>query len=104
MCAKHTGAPFVMIAVYSAAAVKTTGETYGYQSSKNVDRRGCEKCGAPLFIYSNADGADSHVEIYVGAMDEPKSFRPEYEIFDQHRPPWLPEIRGVPTYRDFKDT
>lgn len=103
MCARHTGAPFVMLAVYPAASVRISGETYGYRSSEHVDRRGCAKCGAPVFIFSDSDPEEVHIEIYVGAMDEPKTFHPEYEIFDQHRPGWLPALEGVPTYTDFKN-
>lgn len=103
MCAKHTGAPFVMLAVYPAEAVSISGETYGYQSSEGVNRRGCAKCGATVYIAVGSGENIEKVEIYVGAMDEPKSFTPEYEIFDVHRPDWLPSLPEVPTYEAFKD-
>ena len=103
MCAKHTGAPFALLAVYPPEAVEMTGESYGYRSSEDVDRRGCAKCGAPLYIVVGGDGKVEKVEIYVGAMDEPGSFTPAYEIFDVHRPDWLPTLPGVPTYAAFKD-
>ena len=103
ICAKHTGAPFVMLAVYPAEAVSFSGETYGYKSSERVDRRGCAACGAPVYIAVGDDGNVEKVEIYIGAMDEPKSFTPVYEIFDIHRPDWLPSLGEVPTYETFKD-
>ena len=103
MCAKHTGAPFAMLAVYSADAISISGESYGYRSSVRVDRRGCATCGATIYI-TVGDGDDiEKIEIYVGAMDEQNSFTPAHEIFDVHRPDWLPSLPGVPTYETFKD-
>ena len=104
MCAKHTGAPFAMLAEYSPEAVSISGDSYGYRSSENIDRRGCAKCGAPVYIVVGNDEIIRKFEIYVGAMDEQKSFRPEFENFDGHRPDWLPSLPEVPTYEKFKDT
>lgn len=95
MCRKHTGAPFVQLAIFPSAVVSFEGETYGYRSSAQVDRRGCAKCGAPVYIVSERH---SLIELYVGAMDDPKPFAPQYEIFTVHRPEWLPAIEGVPTH------
>ncbi len=76
MCAKHTGAPFVMLAVYPAEAVSISGETYGYQSSEGVDRRGCAKCGATVYIavgiFTNSFARHrreySHIQIWRGLL------------------------------------
>jgi hypothetical protein len=103
MCAKHTGAPFAMLAVYPAEAVSISGETYGYRSSERVDRRGCANCGATVYITAGSGETVEKIEIYIGAMDEPNAFTPEHEIFDVHRPDWLPPLAGVPTYQAFKD-
>ena len=100
MCARHTGAPFVHLAVYDAPDVTVNGETYGYESSSGVDRRGCKACGAPVYIYVDTS---KEFEVYVGALDEPGEFPPEYEIFDEHRPAWLGSIDNVPTYKAYRE-
>jgi hypothetical protein len=95
MCRKHTGAPFVQLAIFPSAAVRIEGDTYGYRSSAHVDRRGCAKCGAPVYIVSEQQGL---IELYVGAMDDPQRFAPQYEIYTVHRPDWLPAIEGLATF------
>ena len=100
MCARHTGASFVHLAVYAMSDVQIKGETYGYESSPGVDRRGCKVCGAPSYI---AVEKSAKVELYVGIMDEPKHFVPQYEIFTMNRPDWLPPLQDVPTYHEFRD-
>jgi len=99
MCRRHTGAPFVVLAVYPSSAVSVEGETYGYRSSQDVDRRGCARCKAPVYIVAETE---NEVEIYTGAMDDPDPFVPQYEIFTVHRPGWLPRIGGIPGYEGFR--
>jgi len=99
MCRKHTGAPFVALAVYPTNSVTIIGGTYGYRSSERIDRRGCSQCKAPIYIVSEES---DEVEIYTGAMDDPKPFSPDYEIFNVHRPEWLPKIGDIPTHKGFR--
>ena len=68
----HAGAPFVMAAVCIATSVKISGETYRYHSSVDVDRRGCAKCGAPLFIVVDADdGLQGNLQWNRGKLSAP---------------------------------
>ena len=100
MCRQHTGAPFVVLAVYAPEQVTVSGETLDYRSSEHVLRRRCAACGAQFLIVSERSGA---LEIYSGCFDDPEPFVPTYEIFGKNRPRWLPAFGDIPVYERFRE-
>ncbi len=100
MCRQHTGAPFVVLAVYPPERVEVSGATLDYRSSAQVLRRRCAACGAQFLIASESSG---DIELYSGCFDDPEPFVPEYEIFGVNRPRWLPALGGIPVYERFSE-
>ena len=100
MCRQHTGAPFVVLAVYGPEQVTVQGETLDYRSSAKVLRRRCALCGGQFLIESERSG---DLEIYSGSFDDPAPFLPEYEIFAANRPGWLPALGDIPVYQRFRE-
>lgn len=100
MCRMHTGAPFVLLAVYRPEQVSVRGETLDYRSSEQVLRRRCALCGAQFLIVSEGSGL---LEIYTGCFEDPEPFVPHYEIFAVNRPGWLPAFGGIPVYQRFRE-
>jgi hypothetical protein len=87
-CRKHHGALFHASAIYPEDAVSLTGtwRTYG-------DRSFCPTCGSPVFAH-----IEDEIGINLGALDEPSTFRPTYELWTIRREDWLPEFAGMQHY------
>ena len=100
MCRMHTGAPFVVLAVYPPERVRVTGKTQDYRSSAQVLRRRCAACGAQFLIESERTGA---IELYSGCFDDPEPLVPDYEIFVVNRPAWLPALGDIPRFERFRE-
>ena len=92
-CRKHHGALFYAAAIYKANAVQITGHTRQYQG-----RHFCETCGSCVFATTGDE-----VELHLGAMDEPGSFKPDYECWTKRREAWLPEFPGTRLYEGDRD-
>ena len=56
-----------------------------YESSPGVRRGFCGKCGTPL--YYEADRAKNEVHLYVGVMDHPEAFKPQFHVFCEDQVP-----------------
>ena len=100
MCRMHTGAPFVVLAVYPPERVAVQGETLDYRSSEQVLRRRCALCGAQFLIVSERTGA---LELYSGCFEDPEAYAPQQEIFGVNRPRWLPAFGDIPVYERFRE-
>jgi hypothetical protein len=65
----------------------TRGEPTYFQSSVNIDRGFCQRCGTPL-TYRHPHG----VELAIGAFDERDDLAPQIQVnFDSHIP-WVTAI------------
>lgn len=84
-CRKHHGALFYAAAIYPAAAVQIEGETNAYRG-----RHFCPACGSSIFAIT-----DDEVEVYLGTLDAPSQFAPEYETWVERREDWLPSFAGT---------
>ncbi|WP_298290311.1 GFA family protein [uncultured Litoreibacter sp.] len=92
-CRKHHGAPFYAAAIYPEEAVTIEGEAGAYQG-----RHFCPTCGSSVFARSGAE-----IELYLGALDKPNQFTPEYECWTVRREAWLREFAGVTGYQHDRD-
>jgi len=81
-CRKRHGALFHASAIFPEEALTVSGEIRDFQG-----RFFCPRCGSPVFTRS----ADE-VEINLGSLDEPNSFKPTYELWTVRRESWLPAL------------
>ena len=90
-CRKETGSAFLAYADWPRSAFSVTGEYTTYEG-----RSFCPVCGTRLFHIS-----DDHAEICIGSLDDaPAGLAPQVEGWCIRREPWLPELDGVPQYRN----
>lgn len=84
-CRKHHGAVFYAAAIFPAAAVTVSGETGNYKG-----RAFCQTCGSSVLARAGAE-----VEVYLGTLDAPDRFVPDYESWVVRREGWLPAFTGT---------
>jgi hypothetical protein len=95
MCQKATGGffgPFV-----GASNLRwTRGAPARFQSSNRVSRGFCSACGTPLTF----EWERTHVEIAIGAFDDPAAIRPTKQLSTGSRLPWFAELASLPERPD----
>lgn len=79
-CRKHHGAVFYTAAIFPKGAVAVTGSTRDW-----AGRHFCPNCGSSVY----AETA-SEIEVYLGTLDDPGPFQPDYESWVVRREGWLP--------------
>lgn len=103
-CQRASGTGHVPVMGIPKATFRVTGETKSYGalggSRKQAIRHFCPNCGSLLF--GTPEIVPDIVTIYVGSMDDPNEFSPEYSQFTRDRPDWdrtevrIPEHETVP--------
>lgn len=80
------------------------------ESGNLVTRVFCNLCGTPL--YSFTEGQPDRYSVKVGALDEPRRFKPKLQAWTSEAPPWHrkfafatrfrrnPPMPGAPAERD----
>ena len=81
-CRKHHGSVFYAAAVFPKAAVSVNGATGVWK-----ERHFCPICGSSVFAET-----ETEIELYLGTLDAPDQFEPDYESWILHREKWLPEF------------
>ena len=104
-CQRTSGTGHVPVMGVLKSTFRVTGETNSYGalggSQKQAIRHFCPNCGSLLF--GTPEIAPDIVTIYVGSLDDPSAFNPQYVQFTRDRPDWdkmdahLPEYETVPT-------
>ncbi len=95
MCQKQFGSLFGAF-VNAPGGVEWTRETPSwFQSSVNIERGFCARCGTPLF-YRNPEGID----IAIGAFDERDDLAPTIQLNHKYRLPWVETIFEQPIHED----
>ena len=88
MCQKAFGGFFGPLVTAPKDGVEWTREEPSYfQSSVNIDRGFCARCGTPL-TYRTPDGID----IAIGAFDVRDDLVPRIQVNHQSRLPWVEQI------------
>jgi len=88
-CRLAAGAPLVAWTVVRAADFAfAAGEPVSYPSSPGVTRTFCGVCGTTL-TYRDQSRPDS-VDITTATLDAPERFVPTFEIWIEHKIPWMP--------------
>lgn len=100
-CQRAAGADSVAWAGFPIDEVTWSGEEAGvFESSTEVTRTFCRKCGSSLAYQIEAESID----LTLACFDEPESFEPEKEIWLDHRLSWNIRNRDIPGYREFRST
>ena len=98
MCRKSSGAAFVSWSRVSAADFVLTGRenVEFHQSSAEVRRTFCRRCGATL-QYAEPAKPD-HFFLAVGTLDDDPGVRPAMHIFTGSKAPWLDIADALPQH------
>jgi hypothetical protein len=95
MCQKAMGSPFFARAQFLPEVLAVEGEIGRYQSSENIDRVFCAKCGTRLFSWRRNGTA---VGIALSTFDDRNAFAPTEHIWVSEKPAWLKLDDGLPQY------
>jgi hypothetical protein len=99
LCRKATGQPVFARAIFPTDQVEIQGETRGYHSSEEVERRFCPNCGSGLFA-GRSSRAD-RMAITLGSFDEPEALPPQAHIWASRRLAWMEHLDGIPSHAEF---
>ncbi len=101
-CRKHTGAPMATLPVYAADQVRFTGdERTIYQSSENVGRAFCARCGSSMTFETELDGYGPICAIHISTFDDPEALPPESHSFYLDKISWFDAADNLPRYKGF---
>lgn len=95
MCQKQFGSFFGAFVNAPDGVEWTREEPSWFQSSINIERGFCGRCGTPLF-YRNPEGID----IAIGAFDERDDLAPTIQLNHKYRLPWIESIFDQPVHSD----
>jgi hypothetical protein len=96
-CRRSAGAHMVGWAVVETDALRVTGATASYNSSRDVLREFCPRCGTGLFYRETL--FPEKVEIQSGTFDDPEIFPPTAAIQMADAPSWIVTIGKLPQHR-----
>lgn len=96
-CRRNTGSAMAsFVGVAADAFIVTHGSLSAYESSPGVRRSFCPRCGTPLTYESQRFPGEVHV--YLGTLDDPNQFRPEFHVHCAERIPWFEVRDALPRY------
>lgn len=99
MCQKAFGAFYAPL-VSTRGLEWTRGAPAHFQSSNKVRRGFCSACGTPL-SYEVLEGTFAqHVEISIGAFDEPSAVAPSIQVNPRDKLPFTDQLPQLPTRDD----
>ncbi|MEM9008083.1 MAG: GFA family protein [Cyanobacteria bacterium P01_F01_bin.86] len=96
-CRRNTGSAVATFVGVSAQAIKfVCGERSFYESSPGVRRGFCAACGTPLTY--EADRFPNEVHIYLGTLNRPEEFSPQFHVYCAERIAWFEIKDDLPKY------
>jgi hypothetical protein len=101
-CRRSAGAPIVGWASVAEAALTITGRTAGYNSSGDIERAFCPRCGTGLF-YRSASLFPGEVDVSSGTLDDPNALPPTEVIQVADAPTWWETIGSLPRHARFPE-
>lgn len=96
MCQKAVGNVFVCLASAkkeNVTWIKTKPSSW--QSSANVRRGFCYKCGTPLFY---DDTTSDDISFTIGSLDKPSQFAPLFQSGIEGKMPWLDDLKKIKSH------
>lgn len=91
MCQKQFGSFFSALVTVPEGVEWVREEPSYFQSSVNIDRGFCARCGTPL-TYRHPDG----LEIAIGTFDDRSDLAPQVQVNHAFRLPWVEQIFDAP--------
>jgi hypothetical protein len=96
-CQKSTGAPVLAWASFREGSFRyVVGYPTIYRSSSWGQREFCGTCGTQI-CYRDSEGAKT-VDVNIGSLDSPASFRPRCHVFTRDQLPWMSIDDELPRY------
>jgi hypothetical protein len=87
-CRRHTGAPVTTYVGMNREHVSWGGqERTRHESSPNVYRSFCNRCGTPLAY--EADWCKDEVHLHISGFEHPERFAPTRHVLSNERLPWF---------------
>ncbi len=101
-CRKHNGAAVVTLAGFKADQISFSGdERKIYESSPEVGRAFCGKCGTPLTWEGEFGDLGLVFEFHISTFDNPEVLVPTAHAFVSERIPWFDVADNLPRYEGF---
>lgn len=91
MCQKHFGGLFSVLVAVKGNVEWTNEEPSFFQSSVNIERGFCRRCGTPM-VFRTEEGP----ELAVGTFDDRSDLAPQIQVNHGSRIAWVEEIFGAP--------
>lgn len=95
LCQKAIGAAFNARVLFAIKDVAVQGEVAMVNSSPDLKRGFCPKCGTTMFSRRDSAGI---IGITTGSLDDPGVFRPQMHIYTAFKQPWVTIDDGLPQY------
>jgi hypothetical protein len=95
LCQKAIGAAFNARVLFASNAVTLTGPIGRINSSADLTRGFCTRCGTTLFSERGSIGA---VGLTLGSLDDPDAIKPTEHIWTSSKQTWLKLDDGLPQY------
>ena len=101
MCRKATGASFYTLArvLKSRLTILEQSTDTKYQSSANVTRHFCSRCGCSL--YDEGAAIPESLMMSAATLDQDPGLDVNLELFVDHKAPWTRLYEGVPRCPEF---
>jgi hypothetical protein len=101
-CRKHNGASVATLAVFKSDQVKFSGdERKNFESTPNVGRAFCAKCGTPLTWETAFGDLGMLCSIHISTFDNPDTLTPTAHTFYSERISWFDIADDLPRYEGF---
>jgi hypothetical protein len=97
LCQRAIGAAFNARALFSSKEIELTGPIGRNNSSAELVRGFCTRCGTTLFSERGNIGV---VGITIGSFDDPNVFRPAEHIWTSSKQAWVKLDDGLPQYEE----
>lgn len=94
-CRRSSGAPLVAWAIFPREAVTISGEPTRYNSSGDVHRSFCGRCGTGLF-YESETVMPGKINLRVATLDQPDLIAPRALVQLADAPEWLHHLDDLP--------
>ncbi|HYC00304.1 MAG TPA: GFA family protein [Candidatus Limnocylindrales bacterium] len=98
-CRKASAAAIVpWIHVEAASFSFFAGKPVEFQSSADVTRTFCGRCGTPLTYWTTRYGPA--IDVTTASLDDPELFPPIVHVWTSHRLKWLQLADGLPCLQE----
>lgn len=96
-CRRSAGAPVVAWALFAHEAVTVSSDLATYNSSGDVQRMFCDRCGTGLFYKSEAT-LPGKVNVRIATLDDPDMIPPGSWVQMADAPTWLHNVDKLPKF------